>query len=89
MRTDAPTVHTCEWGGDTSLPAAVVECVAAVTGEDPTDMQQLYHTIDPDALQSLVGSADRVGGSIAVDFTYNGCAVSVAAGEPVRVTPIQ
>jgi len=59
--------------------AAVVETVAAVTNRRPEDLEPLYQTVDPDALDSLLrrdtaGSGD---GEVSVSFAYAGQTVTV------------
>lgn len=58
----------------------IVEAVAAETGADATDLTPLYQAIDPDTLESFVGS-DNVE---SVSFRYEGFSVTVS--EDSRVT---
>lgn len=49
---------------------AIVERVAALEGLSPTDLpEQLYHVVDPEALDRLVDSADD---DTEIRFTYCG-----------------
>lgn len=63
------TVSTC---------TAIVEAVAAVSDRDPADLPPLYETIDPDALNTLLGPAgERSDRPLAVSFAYFGYGVRV------------
>ncbi|QCC58967.1 hypothetical protein NP511_10965 [Natrinema thermotolerans] len=66
---------------------AVVTAVAAVRGSKPAALEPLHAVVDPDALDSLVGHADRVGtaGSHQVWFTYEGFDVAVRTDGEVRL----
>lgn len=81
------THHTHhDWGSDESLCETVIFTVAAVTGKQPTEIEPLYDTIDPDALTTLfrpISDANpRADGF--VSFTLDDQAVSVhASGEIV------
>ncbi|WP_246310178.1 HalOD1 output domain-containing protein [Halorarum halophilum] len=58
------------------ITGTVVEAVADETDVSPTDISpQLYDTVDPDALDSLVRS--RTGNGLRVRFRYHGCTVVV------------
>ena len=46
-------IATFDWTGFESPSAAVVAVLAAETGEDPAELDPLYATIDPDALDTL------------------------------------
>ncbi|OLZ42498.1 hypothetical protein A6E15_16685 [Natrinema saccharevitans] len=66
---------------------AVVAAVAAVRGSRPAALEPLHAVVDPDALDSLVDHADRVGtaGSHQVWFTYQGLDVGVRTGGEIRI----
>lgn len=49
----------------------------------PVDLPPLYETVDPDALQGLVASADDE--AFSVEFSYHGYEVTVAADGSVDV----
>lgn len=61
----------------------VVTEVAKREGVEPTDLPPLARTIDPDALATIVSSAeDR---TVRVEFTYEGYDVTVETSGTVRV----
>lgn len=72
-----------------SVSQAVVSAVADATGMEPTRLEPLYHTLDPDALDQIFQtpsrSVTRTDGRI--DFTMAGCAVTVYANGEVDVVP--
>ncbi len=76
------TVHTqsFSWDGDGGAAMAVVETIAAVTGQQPMEMEPLNNVINTDALNSLFVSTDsgfRHDGH--VQFEYEGCHVRVSS----------
>ncbi|NHN48674.1 hypothetical protein G9464_13870 [Halostella sp. JP-L12] len=68
-----------DWGEDDSLSATVVTAVAAVRDLEPTSVDALNETVDPDALNALF--ADSYGGNsrdgATLSFRLNGCDVTV------------
>jgi hypothetical protein len=70
-------------GDDAERPSrSVIEAVADATERDPTDLDPLYETIDPDALDAIFEStADRYRPSskTCVSFRFEGCEVAVHA----------
>ena len=69
-----------EWSDDEPVSTAVVRAIAAVSGEDPTEMEPLYTVIDPEALDAVFASTQastvRTAGVVGFDF----------AGYRVRLT---
>lgn len=68
----------------------MVEAVAAHEGVDPVDLKApLYETIDPDALDALVGptTPDDRRALRHVVFEYHGYEVRVTAAGDVSVSP--
>lgn len=61
---------------------AVVGAVSAVVGADPTELAPLYATVDPDALDALVGGR-HPSGHVSVSFTLAGHDVTLSAGRVV------
>ncbi|MFC7069027.1 HalOD1 output domain-containing protein [Halobaculum lipolyticum] len=66
-----------------AVTTAVVEATAAAVDADPLDLTPLTDAIDPDALETLVGSAES---AAEIRFTYNGCRVTVGDDGGVVVT---
>ncbi len=52
-----PTAKTAhfqhDWDGDEPLSSTIVSTVATLSGTDPADLEVLYDTLDPDALDAL------------------------------------
>jgi hypothetical protein len=65
---------------------AVVSVVSAIGDVDPLEMDQLGHSVDPDALDSLVGF-DSDAGTCEVGFAYAGYDVTVASDGRIAVRP--
>lgn len=67
----------------------VVAKVAAATDTDPLELDPLYRSIDPDALDRLFGSDAGVPRETegSVQFSTSGCEVIVRADGAVEVTP--
>lgn len=78
-----------ETDSETPPSTAVIEAIADHEGRDPMDLEQpLYEVIDPDALDALTGNGatGQAPAEIAVEFTYNGCRVSVSNDGSVEVS---
>lgn len=75
-----------EWDSDGSVPVAVVETVASVTGQSPTEMEPLSEVVDTDALDQLFTSRRSTPRHLGcVQFQYQGYLVEVSATGSVRV----
>lgn len=68
-----------------SPPIAVVEALAEKTGQAIDDLPALYEYVDPDALETLVGSQSNGEGSV-VRFTYRSQQVTVEGSGTITVT---
>lgn len=61
---------------------AVIERCAHLEGVDPLELEPLYHTIDPDVLDSVCAAP----GFTSLEFTYCGRVVTLsAAGDDLQV----
>lgn len=68
-----------------SPSVAVVERVAALDDVDPTELEPLFETIDPEALDGLVESTtDSEESGLQVRFEYQGYEVTVTADGEVH-----
>ncbi len=56
---------------DTDPHEAVVDVASAVSGVEPTDLDPLYHALDPEALDDLVSSGGTAAGDLVVEFTFH------------------
>lgn len=64
---------------------SVIEIVAANEGVDPTELTvPLFEAIDPDALDTLVGSPSQP--PLQIEFTYYGYEVAIASDGSVHVS---
>lgn len=70
-----------------AVPAseAVVERIATCEGVGPTELPPLYDTIDTEALDSLVGSAEPSESTLQIEFTYNDYEVTVTGEGVVHI----
>jgi hypothetical protein len=72
---------------ETPPSAAVTEYISAMTGREQTDFPPLYETVDPEALDSLVGASAR-SSPVSVSFEYVGHSITVRSdGELVIAAP--
>lgn len=67
------------YGDDESPWKAIVRAVSAVEGVQSTDVEPLYESVDPDALDALMNGPVVIGnsGTIDVEFQYSGYRVHV------------
>lgn len=69
---------------------AVIESVAIAADREPTAIEPLYETVDPDALDALIrsgGSNSTDGDAASVTFALDGFEVTVQRGGTVVVRP--
>lgn len=81
--------HTYDW--ETTQPStAVVEMVAISADRDPIDLQPLFDSVDPDALDAIIrqDGVTRTDGDAHVSLRYAGHDVTVRSDGEVAVTPI-
>ena len=67
---------------------AVVELLAEELGQDPTELDPLYETIDTEALDRLVSSngTNPDDHTLAVSFSFNGYAINIQSGGLVELS---
>ena len=75
-----------DWAADSGAAMAVIETVAAVTGQNPMEMAPLNDVISTDALNDLfVSSNEQTRSDEYVQFDYEQCQVRVHADGTVKV----
>lgn len=69
---------------------AIIETVAIAANAEPTEIEPLYDSVDPDALDALVrlNGRDPKNGDVTVAFTFAGHEVRVRSDGVVIVRPI-
>lgn len=79
-----------DWSS-TSPSTGVVETVSRAVGRDPKALDPLYDSIDPDALDAIVGSSDswRDRDDTTVSFGFAERRVTVTGSGEVLVRPIR
>ena len=97
-RPDVPTEASVSGGEDAtyrirddeSITIGLVTAVANALDCDPMEIDPLYETVDPDALESLFTSrrsgGERVG---TLTFPFNDCLVTLVDGDRVVVEPFE
>lgn len=67
----------------------VINQVADVTGTDPLELEPLYHSVDPDCLDTLFETSESTAGQSGghVQFSMAGCRVVVSADGSIDVSP--
>lgn len=84
--TQEPFQH--DWRDGETATWNVIDAISEVTGTPPTELQPLYETIDPDALDQLIESSSENPSRSAettVSFYHEGCAVTIEAGGQLTV----
>jgi hypothetical protein len=86
-----PGVHRVQYDWSSTSPSvAVIEAVADVAGCEQTELDPLYDSVDPDALDTII-EGDRqtvLDGMTTVTFTLAGYEVTVYADGEVAVRTI-
>lgn len=81
--TSGELTTTCR---DEQVSETVITAVAAATDADPLEMDPLYETIDPDALDRLCRPSDA-SPTLQLQFSMAGCEIEVRGDGTVTVTP--
>lgn len=71
-----------------SLSTAVVQTLADAEGVDPLELDPLYNTLDPDALDKLFSSTGDSEPQGSVRFTTNGYEVTVTSTGRVHLSEV-
>ncbi|MCU4974475.1 hypothetical protein OB955_17275 [Halobacteria archaeon AArc-m2/3/4] len=82
------TIQTFIYTTDESVSEAVLDAVASITDSDPIELDPLYYTIDPDALDTLFESRPyntELPRDVQVTFSYVGLQVTVTAAGQIIV----
>ena len=84
------TVRTTYDWSSTTPSTGVIETIAVASDRKPTDIEPLYDTLDPDALDTLIRSSrnDSVGEGTSVRFEFAGHDVTVQSDGTVSVRPV-
>lgn len=77
------TVYETEIG-DRQPSEAVIDVVSALKNARPDELEPLYHSFDPDALNTLCDSEDDEARPT-VQFSYEGLVVTVSAPNAISV----
>ncbi|AOW79976.1 hypothetical protein HTSR_0788 [Halodesulfurarchaeum formicicum] len=72
---------------ETPASMAVIGTLAEVMNVDPLDLEPLYSTVDPDALDALSNAPPGMDGPIQVSFTHEDHAITVYSDGEVTITP--
>ena len=73
---------------DVAPSTAVIEAIAKESGRDPTELEPLYESIDPEALDQLIRSngANPHDHTLTVSFSFCGYAVVIQSGGLVKLS---
>ena len=83
---ESETVRTQFDQEKTTPSMTVVATLADVMGVDPVELDPLYSTIDPDALDQLVHVHNQTSDDIRVTFTHEGYSITVHSYGVVTIT---
>lgn len=72
---------------ETTATMAVIEALAAVRDVDPLELDSLYPTIDPDALDELMSVRHDSTGDVHVSFTLGEETITVHSYGIIDITP--
>ena len=79
-----------DWSSDDDVSIAIVEAVAEITNVEVLDIDPLYESIDPDALNKIFepraeGEPRKIGGSVTI--AANECTVTVYSDGEIEIEP--
>lgn len=84
-RTDGSRSRRVQYDGSGSIATTIVLAIAEIDDADPTEMEPLYGSVDPELLNSLVNDDRGISGDVM--FTYRGYRVTVDSDGGIVVTP--
>ncbi|MHC3439158.1 HalOD1 output domain-containing protein [Natrialbaceae archaeon A-gly3] len=89
LETRSTDVHSVTYDVDTddSLVGVVVDAIATVADCDPLEVEPLYDTIDPEALETLFVPGPMGPRSGTVTFSIEEWSVTITDGRYVSVRP--
>ena len=68
-----------------STVQTVLRGIAAAQGTPERELDALYDSIEPEALNELMRHSQRATADVSVTFTYEGFTVQVQDGEPIKI----
>lgn len=82
-RANSLAMHRANWTAAEDPSAVLVELVAAATGRTQTDLEPLQYTVDGDALNAVLESAET--SDLTITFTYEDLEVEISSDGFVEV----
>lgn len=80
-----PVIQT-QFDSDEHASGAVIRTLAALKGVEPTELGSLYESLDPEALDALLGDPTHNGNSpIVVNFVASGYRVTVSSDGQITI----
>jgi hypothetical protein len=76
------------WGVDDSITTTVIQSVADVSGVSQTDLDPIFETVDPDALDQVLASL-QWNAMAEVRFDYSGHRVVIRGDGRITVKPLE
>ena len=83
--TDGGTDALVEEQVSVSTLDTILRCVATLEDVEPTDLDELYRYVDPDALEALMNRSRANETGLVVEFEYEGYLVRARSGTVVEV----
>ena len=83
--TDGGTDALVEERVTVSTIDTILRCVAALEDVEPTDLDELYQSVDPEALEALMNRSRSKETDLVVEFVYEGYLVRARSGTVVEV----
>lgn len=78
-------VYRAEFDTETTTPSlAIVTAFTEALEVEPKELDQLYHSIDPDAINELLGNEDVSGSVVEITFEFEGRTVAVTSDGSVK-----
>ncbi|AEH37155.1 HalOD1 output domain-containing protein [Halopiger xanaduensis] len=72
---------------DQSTSAIVIQTITELTGQEPDELEPLWDSVDPEALDSFVARAEETETPCRLAFEYQGYTVKIDADGELRIAP--
>ncbi len=82
------TTLTIEQDSSQRMSTVLIEAVASIRDVTATELDPLYETVDPDAIDALC-DGPNTGNPLEISFQYEGCGVNVSSDGRIKLVQLE